>query len=199
MRTARRSHIRSVSPSRGGDGCPPAACSGSRRVVVHATPSPIAPWQIPARPRRQSLRDKIETGRSPRVAAQQARQRHPSARPQAETVDRLVGIVGAGRKVPAAGADQPRQRVSVERNQAAPEQARGVAGGFDDAEQVTAPRISPDLWPRRWFSWPRSARSRPRPRRRSAWSTRAAPCSRAPARAPRYRPTCRSTAARHSP
>jgi len=165
-------------------------------MVVYAAPSPIAPGQIPACLCWQSVGDEIKSGRSPGMATQQPRQCHPSASPQAETLDRLVGVFGAAGKVSAAGADQPRQRVAVKPNHAPSKQARGVAGGFDDVEHVTRPRIWPDLWPP---FWPQSVRWRPRRRQRSAWSRRAAPCSRAPVRAPRYRPTCRSTAAHRFP
>jgi hypothetical protein len=40
------------------------------------------------------------------MTAKQTRQRHPTARPQAKTLDRLIGIVGAGRQMTAVLADE---------------------------------------------------------------------------------------------
>src|SRR5690349_2013234 len=60
------------------------------------------------------------------MATANSRQRHPAAGPQAEARDRLLGIVRASRQMAAARAHQPRQRVLIGSDQAAPEQARGL-------------------------------------------------------------------------
>src|SRR6185312_5259721 len=120
------------------------------------------------------------------MAAQQTRQRHPAARPKAETVDRLVGVFGAGRQMPTFKTDKPGQRITIEFDETAPKEARRVEAGFWDAEQATPPQP---------WSDPRSAslrfgQWRPPRHRTLASSTRGGPCSRAPAPAPRCRPNC---------
>jgi hypothetical protein len=84
----------------------------SRRI--DAAPSSKTPGQIPARAGRRGRRDIVDAGGAPGLAAQQPRQRHPAAGPQSESLDRLVAIDRAGRKVAAVITDQRRQRVSVD-------------------------------------------------------------------------------------
>jgi hypothetical protein len=132
----------------------------------------------------------------PRLATQQPGERHPAAGPQAETLHRLVGIVRAGRQMPAMKTDQWRERTAISLDQPTTGEARGAAAEVGGGRQLTPPRSSRRSCRR---AWPRSGRWR-RPRRRtSAASRRGAPCSRAPARAPRSRPTCRHAAARRFP
>jgi hypothetical protein len=100
----------------------PAMRSARRRV--DATPAAVAPGQIPARPRRSRCRNVVYARRAPGLAAQQPRQRHPSAAPKTKAFDRFVGIGRAGRQMPAVVADQRRQRVPIEPDHAAPGIAR---------------------------------------------------------------------------
>src|SRR5262249_33655412 len=81
---------------------------------VDAAPTAVPPGQIPRRAGWKVLRYIVDAGRAPGLAAQQSRQRHPSAAPQAEALDRLVAINGAGRQVTAVVADQRRQAMPVE-------------------------------------------------------------------------------------
>src|SRR5262249_15922070 len=60
-----------------------------------------------------------------------ARQRHPAARPEAEAADGLVGIVRAGRQVPALEADQGRQYVAIETDQALSQEPRRAPRGIE--------------------------------------------------------------------
>src|SRR5262249_2851745 len=87
------------------------------------------------------------------MAAQEPRQGHPAAGPQAETIQCRIGIFRAAWQMPAAKADQRRQRVAVERDEATPEQARRVAeivrkrrqlipSAFDRHPEVAAKRPS---------------------------------------------------------
>jgi hypothetical protein len=98
------------------------ACSGWRRI--DAAPAAVAPGQVPARVRWFHGRNIVDARRAPGLTAQQPRQRHPSAAPQAETLDCFVGIDRAGRQMPAVVADQQRKRVPIESDQAAPGIAR---------------------------------------------------------------------------
>ena len=86
---------------------------------VDAAPSPVTPRQIPSRARRLRRRDVVDTRSAPRLAAQQARQGHPSAAPQSETLDGFVTIDRACRQMPAIVANQRRQRVAVNPDQSA--------------------------------------------------------------------------------
>jgi hypothetical protein len=100
----------------------------SRSRAVDAAPASVAPWQIPARTRRRDERHIVDAGCAPRLAAQDPRQRHPSAAPQAEAFDRFVAIHRTCRQVPAVVADQRRQRVPVDPDQCAPRVARQTTG-----------------------------------------------------------------------
>ena len=57
---------------------------------------------------RQRRGDEIEPGSAPWLAAQKPRQRHPAAGPQAVPLDRLIGIIRAGRQMPAMESDKRR-------------------------------------------------------------------------------------------
>jgi len=85
------------------------SASGPRRDRVGAAPAAIAPRQVPSRPRRQRVGHEVEAGRAERLAAQHACERHPSAGPKAMAREGFVGILRAGRQVPAVPADQGRQ------------------------------------------------------------------------------------------
>jgi hypothetical protein len=89
--------------------------SGAARSLrrVDAAPASKPPRQIPSRARRPCQRHVVDPGCTPRLAAQQPRQRHPPSVPQAETLDRLIGINRAGRQMPAVVTDQRRQSVPV--------------------------------------------------------------------------------------
>ena len=165
--------------------------TGVRRRVG-AVPARVAPGQIPPRLLRQRVGHEIEPMRAPRLAAQQPREGHPAARPQAIAVDRLVGVVRAGRQMPAMKTDQRRERVAIRLDQPPTGEARGTAAEVGGGRQLIPPRP----WRR---AWPRSGRWRRPRRRRSTASRRGAPYSRALARAPRYRPICLHAAARRFP
>src|SRR6185312_12454381 len=87
-------------------------------------PATVAPRQVPARPRRQRFRHEIEARTAPRMAAQQPCQGHPSAGPEAVTLQCLVAVIGAGRQMAAMESDQRRERVAVHANQRAAAGAR---------------------------------------------------------------------------
>ena len=58
------------------------------------------------------------------MAAAEPRQGHPPAGPQAEASDRLVGIAGACRQMPALEPDQRGEGVAIELDQSAREEGR---------------------------------------------------------------------------
>ena len=58
------------------------------------------------------------------MAAAEPRQGHPPAGPQAEASDRLVGIAGACRQMPALEPDQRGEGVTIELDQSAREESR---------------------------------------------------------------------------
>lgn len=58
------------------------------------------------------------------MAAAEPRQRHPPAGPQAEASDRLVGIAGACRQMPALEPDQRGEGVAIELDQSTREESR---------------------------------------------------------------------------
>src|SRR5882724_6211463 len=72
---------------------------GLRRV--RPTPPSEQPGQVPARSVRPFQRHVVDARAAPGVAAQQPRQRHPAAAPQAEPLDDLIGIDRAGWQVTA--------------------------------------------------------------------------------------------------
>jgi hypothetical protein len=166
--------------------------SGSMRNRIRAAPAAITPRHIPARIAGQRARHEIETGGAERMAAGEPGRGHPATGPQAESADRLLGIFGAGRQVPAVPAEERRKRVVVGFDQPASGDARGADHGMEQRPHAAIPR------PPQPGDWPRSGRSRKPPHRRSAGWRRGAPCSRAPARARRRRPICLA-AARRSP
>ena len=78
--------------------------------MIDSPPPPVAPRRVPAGFRRRFLADKIEPRGAAGAAAADAGESHPAAGPEAVAGDRLVGIVGARRQVPAVAADQARKR-----------------------------------------------------------------------------------------
>src|SRR6185312_11759884 len=101
----------------GAASAPPGSCRGHSGFCLRAVPPAIAPGRVPARTLRQPRRHEVEAVGAERLAAQDARQRHPAARPQAEPRDRLVGIIGAAWQVAAARPDQRRQCVTINGHQ----------------------------------------------------------------------------------
>ena len=79
------------------------------------------------------------------MTAQQARERHPGAGPQAIAVERLVGIFRAGRQMATMEADQGRERVTVDLHQSAAGEARGVQKVHVAAFGPFAPRFA-SIW-----------------------------------------------------
>ena len=82
-------------------------------TAVGAAPAAVAPRQIPPRSRRRRVGDEVEAGGAERLAAQHARERHPSAGPEAMACEGLVGILRAGRQVSAVQADERRQGQAI--------------------------------------------------------------------------------------
>jgi hypothetical protein len=162
------------------------------RPRIGPAPASEAPRHIPPCLLRQRVGHEIEPVGAPRMAAQQSRQSHPAAGPQAEALDRLVSIVRAGRQVPAIETNKRRERVAIDFDQAPAGEARSAAAEVGDGRQFILPRSSRRSCRR---AWPRSGRWRRPRRRRSRASRRGALCSRAPARVLRYRPICRHAAA----
>ena len=118
---------------------PVTAAMRSRRV--DAAPASEPPRQIPARARRFCQRHVVDPRRAPGLAAQQPRQRHPSAAPQPEALDRLVAIDRTGRQMAAVVTDQRRQRVPVNPDQRPPRIARQTlqrAGAVGTMREVNA-------------------------------------------------------------
>src|SRR6476659_243944 len=72
------------------------------------------------------LGDAIEPGCAPWMTAQEPRERHPGAGPQPVAVERLVRVLGAGRKVTAMETDKRRERIAVDLHEAAAGEARGA-------------------------------------------------------------------------
>ena len=79
------------------------------RRRVRPAPAAIGPRPIPCRPCRQFLADDVDARCPAGVAAADPRQPDPAAAPQAEALDRLVGIGRAARPVPALPPDQRRE------------------------------------------------------------------------------------------
>src|SRR5207244_12611705 len=93
----------------------------------------------------------IEPGAAERMAAQQPRQRHPAAGPQAKPADRLVGVFRAGRQVPAMPADQRREGVAIDLDQAASCQPGGTGHGGEEGRAhaysaANEPRRLASIW-----------------------------------------------------
>ena len=85
------------------------------------------------------------------MTAQKPRQGHPAAGPQAESADRLVGVFGTGRQVPAMQADQRRERVAIDLDQAASRQPRGAGHGIEEGaahaySAANEPRRLVSIW-----------------------------------------------------
>src|SRR5882672_3682153 len=72
------------------------------------------------------------------MAAAEPRQRHPAARPQAEAVERFVGVAGAGRQMAAVESHQRGKRIAV---------------GFDQGARGQ-PWAAGDRTEDRWQAWP---------------------------------------------
>ncbi len=121
--------LRSTKSMRTGDRSSAAHQQCALHQRVDAAPAPVAPRQIPSRTRRPRQRHVVDAGCAPGLAAQDPRQRHPSAAPQAEAFDRFVAIDRACRQMPAVVADQRRQRVPVDPDQRASRVARQTARG----------------------------------------------------------------------
>ena len=100
-----------------------------RRVddAIGAAPAAVAPRQVPARTIRHRCRHEIEPRGSEGVAATEPRQRHPAACPQTKAADRLIGVIRAGRQVPAIEPNQCRNGMAVDLDQSA--RRKGGAAG----------------------------------------------------------------------
>ncbi len=117
------------------------------RRCIGPAPSRVAPRPVPARVWRSHLWYEIESRCAERLAAQKPRQRDPCAGPQSEAVERLVGIMRAGRQVPAAKADHRRQRIAVNLNETAPGEARDAARQQEHLRRVVGSRRAIPLIP----------------------------------------------------
>src|SRR5438445_13225431 len=60
------------------------------------------------------------------MTAGEPRKRHPTSGPQAEPVERLVGIIRAGRQVAAMEADERGERIAIDLHQPAAGKARSA-------------------------------------------------------------------------
>jgi hypothetical protein len=114
--------------------------AGRRRVdgAIGAVPSTVAPGQVPARAIRHRCRYEVEPGGSEGVTATEPRQRHPAAYPQTKTADRLIGVIRAGRQMPAVEPDHRRNGVAVDLDQS----ARGKRGAAGKIAQQPAHALS---------------------------------------------------------
>jgi hypothetical protein len=75
---------------------------------------------------RERSRHEIEAGRAEGMTAAEACQRHPPTRPQAEAIDRLIGIARACRQMPTFESDQSGERVAIDLDQTSREQRRAT-------------------------------------------------------------------------
>src|SRR3954454_8961888 len=89
-------------------------------------PAAVAPGRVPMRALRRSFRNAIDARCAPWLAAQQARQRRPGAGPKPKTIEGLVGILRAGRQMPAMETDQRRQCIPIDLHEPAAGEAWGV-------------------------------------------------------------------------
>ena len=112
---------------------------GDLDLRVGAPPARVTPGQIPARARREAVGNEIEARGPERLASQKPRQASSSRRPKAVTLNGFLGIVRAGRQVPAFIADERGKRVAVKPDQPAPGQPRRTAG---DVEKIVENRHS---------------------------------------------------------
>lgn len=97
------------------------ASQARQELVAHdSTPPPdvpVPPRGEPAITICKRLRHPVDAVRAPRTAAGDTEQAHPTAGPETMPGDRLMRIFRAGRHVPAAVADEARQRELVEPHQ----------------------------------------------------------------------------------
>lgn len=98
------------------DGFRPKRRSERRRDVA-AGPAAIAPRHIPARARRQFVRDRIKPRRAPGMTTQDAREPDPKPRPKAKPPHGILGVFRAGRQIAALPAHQRRQRIPIDAQQ----------------------------------------------------------------------------------
>src|SRR5262249_23532462 len=105
--------------------------------AVGAAPAAIAPRQIPARAIGQRCRHDVEPAGAKRVTAAEPRECHPAAGPQTEPADRLLGIVRAGRQMPAVEPGQRGEAVAIDLDHSPREEA-GAARKIVDNHAHTA-------------------------------------------------------------
>src|SRR6185437_4246245 len=137
---------------------------------------------------------RVEALTAPRVAAAESRKREPAAPPRTIRLDGLARIVRAGGKMPAIRPDERREGQAIKRNRPEHERLGGTLAKRFDHLPVLPGRSrhalpSVNLTPR---ASPRSCQWPPRPRRTRAASRHGARDSRAPVRARRGRPICRT-------
>src|SRR5437868_15505911 len=84
----------------------------------------------------QCWRDKVETRSPKRVTAAQPCQRHPAPQPQPEPADRLGGIGGAGRQVPAVKPDEWRQVLAIGATEGLADQSGTERENSDDLDEL---------------------------------------------------------------
>jgi hypothetical protein len=89
------------------------AQAGLRSPLIPSPPPAVPPRHPPPRAGRRLVRHEIQARRPPRMAAQEPRENHPRSRPQAESLQRLVGVIGAGGQVAAVETDDCREGVSI--------------------------------------------------------------------------------------
>jgi hypothetical protein len=116
-----------------------------RRCCVHAAPATVAPRQIPSATPAKRLRNEVEPRRSEGMTTAQSRQRHPSACPQSEPADRLVGIIGTGRQMPAVRTDQWREHDAIKCDQ----RPSGLSGGASADVEQFAEQHCQGVWVKR--------------------------------------------------
>src|SRR5262245_22378351 len=92
--------------------------------MIGAAPAAVAPRQIPARVIRQRRGHEVEPAGAEGMAATEPRQRHPAASPQTEAADRFIGVIRAGRQMPAVEPAQRGKAVAVDLNESPSEAAR---------------------------------------------------------------------------
>ncbi len=112
--------LRSANPMRGKARSRPASHSCRRSVT-----SPVTPGRPPMLVFVHLLRHRIEARCSARSAAPDAKERHPAARPQAVTGNRLVAVLGTCRDMPAGISDEAGQGQLIETDKSHPEEPAG--------------------------------------------------------------------------
>ena len=86
------------------------------------------------------------------MTAAEPRERHPASRPQAEASDRLLGVIRAGRQMPAVKPGQQRKPVAIEFDQSPREEAWSARKMAQKRAQMTSldhksPRPALSLYP----------------------------------------------------